>query len=121
MDLTATLWSMNKGIVTELKYKDQVFIIKPDNPNSKPDNLLVPVYTPPSKKTYTHGIKISYLEKWIKKGCFEVFTLEQFYQKFPKQRKNRKLEDNIRGLIDKKIISQLNNDGKFRVNRGKLK
>ena len=116
MDLTAQLWSMNKGIVTELRYKDQVFVIKTIDNN--PTNLHV---EPEPKKTYTHGIKISYLEKWIKKGSFEVFTLDMFFKQFPKQKYNNRLEFHIRSLIDKKIISQLNNDGKFRVNRGKLK
>ena len=61
------------------------------------------------------------MEKWIKKGSFEVFTLDMFFKQFPKQKYNNRLEFHIRSLIDKKIISQFNKPSgmvRFKVNRG---
>jgi len=61
------------------------------------------------------NVKLSYLEKWIKKNPYmEVFTLDQFFKEFPKQKKNRKLKTNISNLISENKILQLSNN-KFKV------
>ena len=109
MDINVTIWSMDNGEITELKHNDLFFVLKQNN--------LEPFYKPIAKE-YKHNIKISYLEKWIRNGKFEVFTLDQFFKSYPKQRNNNRLNKHIFDLVDKKIISQLGKD-KFKVNREK--
>jgi len=74
---------------------------------------MVPTKGTPKKK-YKHGIKQSYLEKWIQTIPYDVFTLDQFYKAYPKQRKNRKLSSIISRLIVEKKIIQLGKN-KFKV------
>jgi len=66
------------------------------------------------QKNYRHGIKLSYLEKWVQNNNFEVFTLEQFFKAYPKQKKNNLLNRNISRLIADKKIIQLGKN-KFKV------
>ena len=68
-------------------------------------------------KEYKHNIKLSYLEKWIKQNQhLEVFTLEQFYKSYPKQKENSRLTNNISKLIKENKILQLGKN-KFKVVR----
>ena len=68
----------------------------------------------PSKKT---PVKLSYLEKWlIKKMPRKPFSIEQFYNDYPKQRHHKKnTQAVITDLIKRRIISQLGPD-RFKLN-----
>ena len=76
---------------------------------------ITPILEKP-KQRYVRSAKKSYLEKWITNGVFEVFTLEQFYKAFPKQRDNKNLNHNILKLLEAKKIAQLGKN-RYMVNR----
>ena len=106
-NVTATVWNLTNGEIIELKYNDTFFVLKQNN--------LEAIYIPP-KKEYTRNIKISYLEKWIRNCKFDVFTLDQFFKDYPKQRGNNRLNSHIFNLIDKKVILQVGIE-KFKIIR----
>ena len=110
-DLNVKVWKLIEGEIEEIKYDGKIFTVKKDiNPSV--------VFKPERPKKYKRNIKISYLQKWIQKGNFSTFTLEDFFKKFPKQKRNDRLNSHIVSLIDKKMISQMGNN-KFKVNRRK--
>ena len=121
----------NKNIAIEPTVADMVeldsikemyhTLLHPEEVDPKPKikadiTYMVPTMIAPKKK-YKHNVKKSYLEKWIRKGLFEVFTLDQFYKAYPLQRKNRNLTSIISRLIADKKIIQLGKD-KFKVING---
>ena len=67
------------------------------------------------------NLKISYLEKWIQKGVFTVFTLEQFFKDYPRQRENKRLNRNISKLINDGKILQLDKEKFTVIKRGEKK
>lgn len=120
MNIDAEIWSMKEGEIVELKLEEDTIFVR-----KEPSGIITQVSTdikPPNsqefkkqQKNYRHGIKLCYLEKWINNNNFEVFTLDQFYKEYPKQKKNNLLNRNISRLIADKKISQLGKN-KFKVN-----
>ena len=100
-NITATIWSMANGEITELKHNDLFFVLKQNN------STIPSVYKQP-KIPSTRNVKIPYLEKWIQNNNFETFTLDMFFKEYPKQKYNDRLNSVINGLIDKKIITPFN-------------
>lgn len=99
----ARIWKLEEGIVQELKFEDHIFVIKRFK------------YPKKKKSTYPRNVKISYLQKWIQeKEHLSVFTLDQFFKDYPKQKQNKRLNFNISKLISEKKIRQLSNN-KFQV------
>ena len=78
---------------------------------------IVPIATT-TKKQHKHNPKISYLEKWVKQNNFEVFSLEQFYKMYPRQRRSKRLNGHISKLISNGLLIQLGKN-RFKVNRRK--
>ena len=110
----AQVWKLNDGEPIELKVDNNIFVLKQTITTTST------IINPKPKKQHIRNVKISYLSKWITKGDFEVFTLDQFFKKFPKQKYNKNLDSHINSLISKKIISQFNDrDGKekYKINR----
>jgi len=63
-----------------------------------------------------HNIKKSYLKKWIQNNNFKEFTLEQFFEAYPKQKENNRLNSNIYKLIKEGILLQVGKNN-FKVVR----
>ena len=112
------VWNMREGEITELKHNDTIFTKKqPKTDRIETPMEIIAISSSPSKKKYPHGIKLSYLEKWIQNNNFEVFTLDQFYNAYPMQKKNINLDSIVLRLLETKKIAQLSKD-KYMVNRG---
>ena len=98
--IEASVWNIRDGEIIELQYNDDIFIRK-------------------QKRTVNNlTVKVSYLEKWIRKNSFDGFTLEMFYKAYPMQRSNKRLPSHISRLIVDGMLVQMGKD-RFKVNRGK--
>ena len=93
-----------ESIPTKIKYKGIVWIPKS-----------------PAKVNHSSGcIKQNYFIKWINDNKYvgDIFTLDEFYEKHPKHKKERgcrtRLIKTISDLIADKALLQLN-DNKFKV------
>lgn len=119
MNINVEIWKIEKGEIIELKDDNNIFVlkepitVKPENKIKTPKDDIAKDIPP---KKHKHGIKISYLEKWIQQNYFTVFTLDQFYKVYPNQKKNPKLDNILLKLIEDKKIAQLDNN-KYMVER----
>lgn len=111
MNIDVTIWKIIDGEIVELKHDNHVFMIK-ENTSTKIITKPIPI----PKKPVKLNVKKTYLEKWIHAHNINVFTPEQFYKEYPKQRENKYLDRNIMRLISEKKIMQLGKN-KFKVIR----
>ena len=115
------VWNMREGEITELKHNDTIFTIKqPKTTRIEIPMEITAISSSPAKKKYPHGVKISYLEKWIQSNTFDGFTLDMFFKAFPKQKENKNLNSNISKLIADGMLVQMGKD-RFKVKRGEKK
>ena len=98
----AIIWTMKQGKTIELKYDDVI-------------------WTPNHVRKYSNKPKESYILKWIQeKQPGDVFTIDDFRKAYPNHSKEKKsrvvIDRTISELVKEVRITQLSNDGKFRVN-----
>ena len=78
---------------------------------------IVKTIEPTNQTNKSRNIKLSYIEKWIRQNEYmEVFTLDQFYKDYPKQKENNRLTNNISKLISENKLLQLGKN-KFKIIR----
>ena len=96
MNVEADIWDMKNGEITALRMGAIVYRVE--------------------HKTPLHNVKECYLRKWIHAHNIKVFTLDQFFKEYPKQRERMDhLEINIAKMISDKELLQIGKN-KFKVN-----
>ena len=105
-----------ESIPTKIEYKGIIWIPQPTS------NETVDYHIPrKSDVVYEHHTKQSYLVKWLQKNktVGDVFTLDEFFRKYPKHRKDaecrRRIEKIMDGLLKDSIITQWTKPDNFRI------
>lgn len=96
----ATIWSMNEGQITELKYDARVWVVK--------------------TKYVCRNVKKNYFIKYLSdKKPGDIFRLDDFYKAFPKHKTDNaykdRLDKTISGLIKNGRIVMWVNPDEFKV------
>lgn len=100
LKLSAEIWEMREGKTTAVNIDDKIFRL--DTSDVK------------SPKSFSY-LKETYLSKWIKENSIQVFTLEDFYKAYPRQRdRKRHVDKYISEMIADNKLLQIGKD-KFKV------
>ena len=100
LEIKGTIWEMKEGKTTAIKIDEQIF------------RLGTPVVSP--QKVFLNT-KETYLCKWIRKNNIQMFTPEDFYKAYPKQKdRKRHVDWYISELITENKLLQIGKD-RFKV------
>lgn len=100
LKVEGTIWEMREGKTTAIRVDEEIF--RSGTPYIG------------SPKSFSN-IKEAYLTKWIKKNNITVFTTDDFYKAYPKQKeRKRQVERYISEMITDNKLLQIGTD-KFKV------